>query len=85
MMELKRMSQFEQGTDGSHAVVNAARSETALGDFKAAALAQQDVASRHAHVLPTPSAKLRMRITRFDSQSRRTSKWISMWPCGASL
>jgi hypothetical protein len=48
-------SQFELGTDRSHAVVNAARAEPPLGDFKSAALAQQDVASRHAHVLPHPN------------------------------
>jgi DNA-binding transcriptional LysR family regulator len=37
--------------DQAHAVVNAARSQAALGDLEAAALAQQDVGDRHAHIL----------------------------------
>ena len=37
--------------DEAHAVVDAARSEPALGDLKTAALAQQDARGRHFHVL----------------------------------
>jgi hypothetical protein len=37
--------------DGAHAVVDAARPEAPLGDLEAAALAEQHVAGRHAHVL----------------------------------
>ena len=38
------------GTDQTHAVVNAAGAEATLGDFKAAALAEDDVFLGHAHV-----------------------------------
>ena len=37
--------------DQAHAVVDAARAQAALGDLEAAALAEQDVGRRHAHVL----------------------------------
>ena len=37
--------------DGAHAVVDAARAETALRDLEAAAFAQQDVLDRHANVV----------------------------------
>ena len=40
-----------EGTDGTHAVVNTAGPEAALRDLKSAALAQQDVAGGHTHVL----------------------------------
>jgi hypothetical protein len=50
--------QFERAlghADQAHAVVDAARAQAALGDLEAAALAQQHVAHRHAHVVKLTS------------------------------
>jgi hypothetical protein len=46
-----RSRAFSAGADGAHAVVDAARAEAQLGDFEAAAFAEQDVVlQEHFHV-----------------------------------